>query len=80
MQNFHDTFETCKQSLVSAFSICMTAPFSNFCRTLEIPLINCEINFIPTWSANCVIHGSTGTQIFAITLTKLYVPVVMQNY
>ena len=26
MQNFHDTFETRKQSFISAFSICMTAP------------------------------------------------------
>ena len=59
MQNFHDTFETCKQSLVSAFSICKTAPLSNFCRTLEMPLINCEINFIRTWSANCVINRCT---------------------
>ena len=24
---------------------------SNFWRTLEMPLINCEINFILTWSA-----------------------------
>ena len=23
---------------------------SNFCRTLQMPLINCEINFILTWS------------------------------
>ena len=28
---------------------------SNFWRTLEMPLINCEINIILTWSANCVI-------------------------
>ena len=28
---------------------------SNFWRTLEVPLINCEINLIPTWSANCFI-------------------------
>ena len=28
---------------------------SNFWRTLEIPLINCEINLILTWSANCVV-------------------------
>ena len=28
---------------------------SNFWRTLEMPLINCEINLIPTWSANCVL-------------------------
>ena len=28
---------------------------SSFWRTLEIPLINCEINFILLWCANCVI-------------------------
>ena len=26
---------------------------SNFWRTSEIPLINCEINLIITWSTNC---------------------------
>ena len=28
---------------------------SNFWRTVEMPLINCEINLILTWSENCVI-------------------------
>ena len=42
-------------------------------------LINCETNLILTWSVNCAIvytnvanQGST----FAITKTKLYIPVV----
>ena len=42
-------------------------------------LINCEINLILTWSANCVIvYTNDGYQgaTFAITETKLYVPVV----
>ena len=47
----------------------------NFWRTLEIPLINCEINLIVIWSANCVISDNRPTT-FAITDTKLYVPVV----
>ena len=29
-------------------------PLSNFWRTLEMTLINCEVNLILTWSANCV--------------------------
>ena len=44
-----------------------------------MPLINCEVNLLLTWSVNCVIvyidvadQGST----FTITETKLYVPVV----
>ena len=52
---------------------------SNFWRTLEMPLINCEFNLILTWSSTCVLIA-TGIQnqnaTFAITDTKLYVPVV----
>ena len=39
-------------------------------------LINCEVNFISTWSKDCVITNSTGTAKFRTTQTKLYVPVV----
>ena len=52
---------------------------SNFWRTLEMPLINCEVNLILTWSSTCVlIATNTPNQnaTFAITDTKLYVPVV----
>ena len=49
---------------------------SNFWRTLEMPLINCEVNLILTWSKDCVITNSEGEGKFAITETKLYVPVV----
>ena len=46
---------------------------SNFWRTLEIPLINCEINRQLKKPSNCVITNSTGPGTFAITNTKLYV-------
>ena len=49
---------------------------SNFWRTLEIPLINCEINLILTWSANYVFNNSTGAGTFAITDAKPYVTIV----
>ena len=49
---------------------------SNFWRTLEIPLINCEVNLILTWSSTFVITNSNGAGTFEITDTKLYVPVV----
>ena len=52
---------------------------SSFWRTLEMHLINCEINLILTWSGNCVVvytdianQGAT----FAVTETKLSVPAV----
>ena len=49
---------------------------SNFSRTLEMPLINCEVNLILAWSSTCVITNSTGAGTFGITDTKLYVPVL----
>ena len=49
---------------------------SNLWRTLEIPLINCEVNLILTWSKDCAITNSTGDGKFSITETKLYVLVV----
>ena len=52
---------------------------SNFWRTLEMPLINCEVELILTWSAGCVIiYTDVANQnpTFTITETYLYVPVV----
>ena len=52
---------------------------SNFSRTLEMPLINCEVNLTLAWSSTCVIASAINanqTATFAITDTKLYVPVV----
>ena len=40
-----------------------------------MPLINCEVNLILTWSKDCAITSSGGKGKFAITETKLYVPV-----
>ena len=49
---------------------------NNFWRTLEMPLINCEVNLILTWLPTCVISSATGETKFKITETKLYIPVV----
>ena len=52
---------------------------SNFWRTLEMPLINCEVILILTWSSNCVLiatNNQNQAATFEITDTKLYVPVV----
>ena len=52
---------------------------SNFSRTLEVPLINCEVKLILTWSENCVIistNVANQNPTFTITETTLYVPVV----
>ena len=50
---------------------------SNFWGTLEMPLINCEVEIILTWSGNCVIiYTNVANQVptFTITETNLYVP------
>ena len=44
--------------------------------TLQIPLINSEIDFTLPWSAICVITNSTGAGTFEVSITKLYVLVV----
>ena len=52
---------------------------SNFWRTLEMRLINCEVELILNWSANCVIiYTNVNNQVptFTITETNLYVPIV----
>ena len=49
---------------------------SNFWRTREMPLINCEVNLILLWFANCVIVSiAVANQgvVFAITDIKLYI-------
>ena len=65
---------------------------SNFWRSLNIPLINCEVELILTWSKNCVLADMTVRDVgnndnppaivtptglkFQITGTKVCVPVV----
>ena len=62
---------------------------SSFWRTLNMPLINCEVSLTLTWSENCVINSmekrvTTGIKkdnsptnaTFQITDRKLYVPIV----
>ena len=47
--------------------------------TLEIPIVNCKINFELKWSGKCLsVAGTVENQvlIFTTTDTKLYVPVV----
>ena len=62
---------------------------SNFWRSLDMPLINCEVSLTSTWSQNCLITSLERRKItntrrdssptdatFKIMVTKLYVPVV----
>ena len=48
---------------------------SNFCRSLEMPLINCKIHLKLNWSIDCVMSTIADT-ILKIANTKFYVPIV----
>ena len=55
----------------------------NIFRSLEMPLIKCEIHSELNWNNNCVMHGADANADgndretkFNITSTKLYVPIV----
>ena len=51
----------------------------NFWKTLQMSLINCEVNLIFTWSENCVIiytNVANQNPTFEITETKIYVLLV----
>ena len=54
----------------------MSVPWSNFWRTPEMPLTNCEINLTLTWYEVCTISSVTGATKFKIIYTKLHVPFV----
>ena len=49
---------------------------SNLWRSLEMPLINCEIILEVIWSANFAIYVAEREKKFAMTDAKFYVPVV----
>ena len=49
---------------------------SNFWRSLEMPSINCKIDFSLNWYENCILFNSGTAATFEITDAKLYVPIV----
>ena len=49
---------------------------SNFFRSLEMPLINCNIKLNLTWKKECVLSTGAGEAVFIINDTKFYVLVV----
>ena len=49
---------------------------SNFWISLEIPLINCEVELSLKWYENCILPSAGDNATFTITDAKLYVPIV----
>ena len=49
---------------------------SNFLRSSEMPLIDCQIHLEFNWSKDCVMSSVVGVTEFKIKNRKLYVPIV----
>ena len=49
------TGQTINNGIINVEILVPLKYISNFWRTLEMPLINCEVELILNWSANCVI-------------------------
>ena len=49
---------------------------SNFWRSLEMPLISCKVYLELNWIEECILSSARSTAKFAITDTKLHVPIV----
>ena len=49
---------------------------SNFWRTFEMSLINCEINLILIWPEDCVISSTNGEKNPKMIDSKHYVPAI----
>ena len=48
----------------------------NFWRSLEMPLINCKIEFLLGWYEKCILSNAGTAATFAITDAKIYVQIV----
>ena len=71
------TGQTNNNGTIDAEIIVTLKYLSKFWRTLEMPLINCEVKLILNWSENWVIISSNvANQVPTFTITNLYVPVV----
>ena len=55
MQNVHNTFKTRKQSIISAFSICMTVPLKHWKQRVKIN----NICFFQNYAFECIARFST---------------------
>ena len=49
---------------------------SNFWTSLEMPLINCQVELSLKWNKNCILSGEDGNSVFAITDTQPFVLIV----
>ena len=69
-------FPNQKSSVEDAKIVIPLKYLSNFLRSLEIPLINCKVYLELNWIEDCILCNTGDSAEFAITDTKLHVPIV----
>ena len=75
--SFFETLEHDDNGIFKKVKIAVLLKYlSDFWRSLEMRLINCEIHLELYWSKNCVVSNILGATSFKITNTKFYVPIV----
>ena len=71
-----DAVDNTNSSVKEAKIVVPLKYLSNFWRSLEMPLINCKVYLELNWIENCILSSAGDTAKFAITDTKLHVPIV----
>ena len=71
-----DAVNNTNSSLKEAKIVFPLKYLSNFERSLEMPLINCKVYPEFDWIKDCILSSAGNTAKFAITDTKLHVPIV----
>ena len=65
-----------KSSVKDAKIVVPLKYLSNFWRSLEMPSINCKVYLELNWIEDCILSSAGNSAKFAITDTKLHVPIV----
>ena len=55
---------------------CSIKNSSNFCRSLEMPLVSCKVNLELNWTEDCILPSAGDSARFKITDPNLHVPIV----
>ena len=83
VDNDDDNYDTNRADKNEAEIVIPLKYLSNFWRSLNIPLINCEVEIISAWTSNCILadmavasNPPTGLE-FQIKDTKLYVRLLL---
>ena len=76
LRKMADTVNNANSSVKDAKIVVPLKYLSNFWRSSEIPLINCEVFLELNWIEDCILSSTRDSAKFSITDAKLHVPIV----